>query len=166
MPVVHHPLGLDLLDDQLLVGKRVDGESGDADRVVWLLPVASFGEREVEPLGIALGQVGLECRVIPIRLKGRVELAHERRRGHLGDADVPLDAFEQRAAGEVRGADVAGVEPGVTPEQPCLRVESRPLDLVVHLHLGAEVVDQAVEGATVGAAGVGRADDTGSTDCC
>lgn len=57
MPVVHHPLGLNLLEDQLLVGKRVDGQPGDAGRVVWFLPVAGFGEREVESLGVALRQV-------------------------------------------------------------------------------------------------------------
>ena len=117
-----------------------------------------FGQRVVQLVAVGVGVVALEGRVVPVAVECREELLQQGRRGHGGQAHVPLDAIEHRCAGEVAGADVGRVEAGVAPEEPRLRVESRSLRVVLDLDLGPEVPHEPIQGGPLGGSHVGRRD--------
>lgn len=141
-------------EDLLLVGPRTQLEAGevDGDR-----PARGLLHREGEPVGVTFGVVGLELVRRP-RLEGRGELVEQLRRAVRGQADVPLEAVEQRRARQVRRAHVPGREAGPAVEQPRLRMQPGGLGVVADLDLGAEH-GQLVERPALGGAHVGRGDD-------
>ncbi len=159
VPVVHHPLDLELLEHLRLVrvGPHLQAGQREGDPIMGLR-ASRLRQRVVEPVTVALGVVGLERRVVPVGVEGGAELLEQRRRAHRREAHVPLHAVEQRGAREVARPDVCRVEAGVAPEQPRLGVKTGAQRVVLHLDVGAEVGDQTVKGGPLGGAHVGRGD--------
>jgi len=79
------------------------------------------------------------------------------RRADLRQADVPLDAVEQRRLRQIGGADVRRGVAGLAAEEPSLGVQARGLRVVAHLDLSAEL-HEPVERLALGGPGVHRGD--------
>ena len=142
VPIMQLSFGLELFEHLGLVGLGLHFQSGQCDDnpLVGLLPrgdIEGFAE-SVAVLGWA---VGLELPVFPVGLEGSAELVQQVWRRDRRQADVPLQAVDERSVGEVARADVGGVEPGVAMQHPGLGVQPGPVDLVVDPDLCAEIVD-------------------------
>lgn len=160
MPIVDLALDFEPLQHVPLVRIGADLESREAESASapGCAAAARGGKRLVEPLGVPVGVVRLECRLAPVGAKGRLELpqdagCRDRRQPH-----VPLQAVQQRGFRKVRTSHVSRVVAGLPPEEPRLGVQSGRAQLVVDLHLGVELPDEAVQSATLGGADVRRRD--------
>lgn len=159
VPVVHDALDVEGLEDLQLVRARHHLQPGDGDHRARRAGAALGGQSAVEQVGVAVRVVVEEAGVVPVGVERRLELAHQRRRRHRGDAHVPLQAVDQRGLGEVGAADVPGVEARGAPEQPRLGVQARGLSVVTNLHLCPETAHELVERPALGGAAVGGGDD-------
>ena len=95
MTVVHHALGLEHIEDALLM--RIGPDLQPTDGEGFRRPVgqsAGDGQRLVEPLGVSLRVVPDERLVLPVRVERCGELGDQLGRVSAREADVPLEAVE------------------------------------------------------------------------
>lgn len=152
-------LGRQLVEDLLLVGVGADVEEAERGGVQRRVPrrLLAHGPIKAALLQFA-GPVGLELALLPVALKGGLELGQDALVVVGGEAHVPLQAVVQGGGGEVGGADVGGGGKGGAREarpmeQPGFGVQAGAAGVVADAHLGA-VSHQPIEGAAVGGAQV------------
>ncbi len=152
-------LGGELFEDLLLVGVGADVEEAERGGVRRRVPrrLLAHGPIKAALLDLA-GPVGLELALLPVALKGGLELGQDALVVVGGEAHVPLQAVVQGGGGEVGGADVGGGGRGGAREarpmeQPGFGVQAGAAGVVADAHLGA-VGHQPIEGAAVGGAQV------------
>ncbi len=160
MPVVHAALDIEPFEHLGLMRKRAHREPGHhRERSAADARTAGVAQGIVEAVDVPVRVVRLERAVGPVALEAGPELADDRGRVHSRDANIPLQAVEQRGPGQVRAADVGRVEAGLAREQPRLGVQPGAARLVIDLDLRAVLTDQPVERDALGCADVGGGQD-------
>ncbi|ORW96066.1 hypothetical protein AWC28_11090 [Mycolicibacter terrae] len=160
VPVVQSAFGVELFEHLGLKGLRAYFQAGQGDRQRVALAVPGCGlEGLAESFPVLAGTVWLEIAVLPVGVEGSPEFLKKMWGGDRRKAHVPFQPVYQGSVREVAGTDVGGVEASVAPQQPRFRVQAGDRGVVVNPDLGAELVDQGVQGACVGGTEVGGGDD-------
>ena len=144
VPPVGLPLDRQRFEHDLLVRVGPDLQPGQHDHPRARARPGRRGERVVQPVRVPGRLVRLETRFVPVGVEGGLELGQQLRGGHAGQPDIPFDAVQQRATGQVGRADVGGVEVGAPAEQPGLGVQPGAQSVELDPDLGAELGDQPV----------------------
>ena len=144
----------EVVENLLLVGERADGEERGEDA----FPAAAGalgakGAAEAIAVRLVVGIVRLELGIVPEAGEGAAELVDDLREVGGAHLDHPLVAGTEGGGGEVRGADVRGVELGLALEEPGLGVEAGAARVVGDLHLGIRKARERVDGFDLGGAG-------------
>src|SRR5699024_8519658 len=71
-----------------------------------------------------------------------------------------LEPIDKRRPAQVGTPYVTGVEAGLSVKEPCFRVQVRCSRIVIDSHLGAELVDETVEGSALSRTNVCCCQDT------
>ena len=119
-------------------------------------------QRLLQARAVAARIVRLEPRVGPVGVERGRELVQEKWRVTVGEADVPFQTINQRGAGQIGRADVAGVPSGVPAKEPGFGVEAGGACFVADLYL-CPTAYELVNCPSLGSTYVGCGDDPEGT---